>query len=85
MTNETCLIKQDNVLGLDLEWPADYAKGQSNPVALVQLASSDHALLVRTCLLSSEGKQVLMDFLRWVSIACRRIFEPVPIAVFTTL
>lgn len=40
---------QDPVIAIDLEWRPEFAKGRSNPVAMVQLASSRVAVLIRTC------------------------------------
>ncbi|KAK9799701.1 hypothetical protein WJX73_000200 [Symbiochloris irregularis] len=55
---------QDCVLAIDLEWKPDMRKGHSNDIALMQLASSHHALLIRVCRLTKEGKQSLVAFLR---------------------
>lgn len=55
---------QDAVLAIDLEWRPDRRTSSSNPVAMVQLASSQHALIVRTCLLGGAAHQILCSFLR---------------------
>ncbi len=39
----------DSVVGIDLEWRPDVGRAKKNKVALMQLASSTCALLIRTC------------------------------------
>lgn len=39
----------DRVIGIDLEWRPEYTRGVQNRVALMQLASSTCAILLRTC------------------------------------
>ena len=56
---------QDNVLAVDLEWRPDFRKGSCSQVALVQLSSSRHALLIRSCRLSATAKGMLATFLRY--------------------
>lgn len=56
------------MLAIDLEWRPDRRTSSSNPVAMVQLASSQHALIVRTCLLGGAAHQILCSFLRCMPI-----------------
>ncbi len=39
----------DRVVGIDLEWRPDVGRSQKHKVALMQLASSTCAVLIRTC------------------------------------
>ena len=39
----------DRVVGIDLEWRPEYSRYFKNQVALMQLASSTCAVLLRTC------------------------------------
>ena len=39
----------DRVIGIDLEWRPDLRRGFQNRVALMQLASTTRAVLIRTC------------------------------------
>ena len=55
---------QDEVLAVDLEWRPDFHKGACSQVALVQLASARHAVLIRSCYLGSVAKKELKAFLR---------------------
>ena len=55
---------QDSIVAIDLEWRPDYGPGQSR-VALLQLASSSTAVLIRTCKLPKGPlPEALLEFLR---------------------
>ena len=60
---------RDSVVAIDLEWRPDFGVGRSR-VALLQLASSSVAVLIRTCKLPKGPLPgVLSEFLRWASFA----------------
>ena len=52
----------DSYIGIDLEWRPDFARGQDNPVAIIQLASRSVCLLLQTRQLGFPGD--LQHFLR---------------------
>ncbi|EIE19787.1 ribonuclease H-like protein [Coccomyxa subellipsoidea C-169] len=54
---------QDALVAIDLEWRPDFGAGQSR-VALMQLATSSCAVLIRTCRLKHQLPPVLAEFLR---------------------
>ncbi|BDA46837.1 probable exonuclease 3'-5' domain-containing protein 2 [Coccomyxa sp. Obi] len=54
---------QDALVAIDLEWRPDFGAGQSR-VALMQLATSSCAVLIRTCRLKHQLPPSLLDFLR---------------------
>jgi hypothetical protein len=56
----------DNILAIDQEWRPDTVRGQSSPVALLQLGSATTALLVHTARFTApklppELRQLLLD------------------------
>lgn len=57
---------QDRLVAVDLEWQPDFGTGRSR-VALMQLATSTCALLVRTCRMRYKLPAQLLDFLRCAS------------------
>lgn len=62
---------RDALVAIDLEWRPDFGggRGQSR-VALLQLASSSVAVLVRHCKLPrGQLPPALSDFLRWAAIS----------------
>lgn len=58
------LLVQDPVIAIDLEWKPDRWQGSQNKVAMLQLASNNVALLIRTCNLGYKLMPVLDKFLR---------------------
>ncbi|KAG2484093.1 hypothetical protein HYH03_017112, partial [Edaphochlamys debaryana] len=40
---------QDPIIAIDCEWRPEFTRGQSNPVAMLQLSSATTCLLLRTC------------------------------------
>jgi ribonuclease D len=54
---------QDPVIAIDLEWRPEFGR-RFTPVAMVQLASSRVAVLIRTCRMSYKLPAVLKAFLR---------------------
>jgi ribonuclease D len=58
---------QDHVIAIDLEWQPDFGAGRSR-VALMQLATSTCAVLVRTCRMKYQLPPKLMEFLRWAPL-----------------
>ncbi|WIA33866.1 hypothetical protein OEZ86_006968 [Tetradesmus obliquus] len=59
---------QDPVVAIDLEWRPEFGR-RFTPVAMVQLASSRVAVLIRTCRMSYKLPAVLKDFLKDPSIS----------------
>lgn len=56
---------QDPVLAIDLEWRPDRRRWESNRVAMIQLASSTVAVLIRTCKLGFRLGPALSKSLRF--------------------
>eukprot|EP00884_Botryococcus_braunii_P006263 jgi/Botrbrau1/15638/Bobra.4_1s0023.1 len=54
---------QDGAVAIDLEWRPDYGRGYSK-VALMQLATSYHCVLIRMCRLRKKSLPGLAQFLR---------------------
>lgn len=52
----------DPVIGIDLEWRPDHDRRNSNRVALIQLASSSVAVLIRVCQFGYVLPEVLRTF-----------------------
>ena len=59
---------QDALVAIDLEWRPDFGACQSR-VALMQLATSSCAVLIRTCRLKHQLPPVLIQFLRCAFLA----------------
>jgi hypothetical protein len=58
------VVVQDEVIAIDLEWRPVFTKSASSRVAMVQLASSTIAVLIRTCRLRTDKiAPALQDFL----------------------
>lgn len=57
---------QDPVVAIDLEWRPEYNRGQKNKVALIQLASSSVAVLIRMSSLCYRLGPALDQFLRYI-------------------
>ena len=57
-------MMQDCLVAIDLEWRPEFRRGQHNKVAMIQLASSTMAVLIRTCKLKFRLHPALEDFLR---------------------
>ncbi len=53
------------MVAIDLEWKPERGRGQHHKVAMVQLASSTVALLIRTSRLGFKLGTVLEQFLRY--------------------
>lgn len=64
------LLLQDPYVALDLEWRPEFGKGQQNKVAMIQLASSTVAVLIRTSKLGFKLEPTLEQFLRYVLTDC---------------
>lgn len=47
---------QDPVLAIDLEWKPEFKKGFQTPVAVIQLASSQVAVIIKTSWMQAGGK-----------------------------
>jgi hypothetical protein len=57
------VVNQDSAVAIDLEWRPD--RGQaSSEVALMQLATSFHCLLIRLCRFEKKSLPALVQFLR---------------------
>eukprot|EP00879_Flechtneria_rotunda_P029156 GHRR01031434.1.p1 GENE.GHRR01031434.1~~GHRR01031434.1.p1 ORF type:complete len:314 (+),score=95.23 GHRR01031434.1:1-942(+) len=54
---------QDPIIAVDLEWRPEF-NNRFTPVAMLQLASSSMAVLIRTCRMSYRLPPVLSEFLR---------------------
>jgi hypothetical protein len=52
---------RDPLIGIDMEWKPD-SKWGTNKVAMLQLASSSVALLIRTCHLDNEIPKPIIHF-----------------------
>jgi ribonuclease D len=59
---------QDPIIAIDLEWRPEFGR-RFTPVAMVQLASSRLAVLIRTCRMSYKLPAALKEFLRDDSIS----------------
>ncbi len=64
-------------MAIDLEWRPDFGAGQSR-VALMQLATSSCAVLIRTCRLKHQLPPVLAEFLRWARSHAAYVCHPSP-------
>lgn len=60
------MLHQDSLLGLSMEFHADEqgSQDQWRHPPLLQIASSQHAVLIRTIEISESGHRILQDFLR---------------------
>ncbi len=67
---------RDRLLAVDLEWVPDSSPAVSNPVAMLQLASTSCVLLVRTCRMQRrrEMPAALLDVLRCVRLVQLQFF-----------
>lgn len=68
------LSMSDCFVAVDLEWKPSFTYGLRNRVALMQLASSTHCLLIRLSHMGTEFPSQLLQFLRWeadgLALAC---------------
>ncbi len=58
----------DPILGIDLEWQADFTATQNNPVSLLQIASASCCLLVRSCCMKHKLPAELLQLFRWACV-----------------
>lgn len=56
-------------MAIDLEWRPDYGQGKAaSRVALMQLATSYHCLLIRLCRIDAKRLCALIQFLRCLTL-----------------
>ncbi|WIA21862.1 hypothetical protein OEZ85_004238 [Tetradesmus obliquus] len=59
---------RDPFIAIDLEWRPQFERGENHPVAMMQLASSSVAVLIRTCRMRYRLPPELKEFLADASV-----------------